>query len=79
MPMYTIVDQETCIACGSCGANALDLFNYDVEGLAYVILDENKGTAEVPLELQEYLEDAFDGCPTDSIKIATSPIIIEMV
>ncbi|MDF2066602.1 ferredoxin [Bacillus sp. Cr_A10] len=79
MPKYTIVDQETCIACGSCGASAPDIFDYDDEGLAYVILDENKGTTEVPLELQEDLEDAFDGCPTDSIKIATSPIIIEMV
>lgn len=64
MPMYTIVDQETCIACG---ASAPDIFDYDEEGLAYVIFDENKGTAEVPLELHEDLEDAFDGCPTNSI------------
>ena len=32
--------------------------------------DDNQGTAEVPEELYEDMEDAIDGCPTDSIKIA---------
>ena len=30
----------------------------------------NTGNTEVPEELMEDLEDAYDGCPTDSIKIA---------
>ena len=70
---YTIVDQDTCIACGACGAAAPDIYDYDDEGIAYVILDANAGTAAVPEKLQESLEDAFDGCPTDSIKVETEP------
>ena len=67
---YTIVDMDTCIACGACGAAAPDIYDYDDEGIAFVILDDNQGTAEVPEELYEDMEDALDGCPTDSIKIA---------
>jgi len=67
---YTIVDMDTCIACGACGAAAPDIYDYDDEGIAYVILDDNKGIEAVPEELLEDMEDAFEGCPTDSIKIA---------
>lgn len=70
MAKYTIVDKDTCIACGACGAAAPDIFDYDDEGLAGNILDDNKGIVEVPEELHEDLEDAFEGCPTDSIKVA---------
>lgn len=73
MPKYTIVDQDTCIACGACGAAAPDIYDYDDDGLAYVILDDNTGTTEVPVELLEDMEDAFDGCPTESIKVADAP------
>jgi ferredoxin len=79
MPKFTIVDQETCIACGACGASAPEIFDYDDEGLAYVILDNNLGTAEVPEDLHDDLEDAFEGCPTESIKMANKPIIKETV
>ena len=47
-----------------------DIYDYDDEGIAYVILDDNKGIEAVPEELLEDMEDAFEGCPTDSIKIA---------
>lgn len=70
MAKYTIVDMDTCIACGACGAAAPDIYDYDDEGIAYVILDDNKGIEAVPEELLEDMEDAFEGCPTDSIKIA---------
>ncbi len=73
MPKYTIVDKETCIACGACGAAAPDIYDYDDEGIAYVVLDENKGTTEVPEVLEEDMMDAYEGCPTDSIKIADKP------
>ena len=61
---------DTCIACGACGAAAPDIYDYDDEGIAYVILDDNKGIEAVPEELLEDMEDAFEGCPTDPIKIA---------
>ncbi|GAF65340.1 ferredoxin [Alkalihalobacillus trypoxylicola] len=70
MPKFTIVDQDTCIACGACGAAAPDIYDYDDEGIAFVILDDNKGVTEVPEELEEDMIDALEGCPTDSIKVA---------
>ncbi|UOR12429.1 ferredoxin [Halobacillus amylolyticus] len=70
MAKFTIVDQDTCIACGACGAAAPDIFDYDDEGLAYALLDDNEGIKEVPEIYEEDMEDAYDGCPTDSIKIA---------
>ncbi|MBM7569793.1 ferredoxin [Aquibacillus albus] len=69
MAKFTIVDKETCIACGACGATAPDIFDYDDEGIAYVRLDNNKGTATVPSELEDDLLDAYEECPTESIKI----------
>ncbi|WP_173916269.1 ferredoxin [Halobacillus sp. Marseille-Q1614] len=73
MPKYTMVDKDTCIACGACGAAAPDIYDYDDEGLAHVVLDENKGIETVPEFLEEDMEDALEGCPTDSIKIAEEP------
>lgn len=67
---YTVVDQETCIGCG---AAAPEIFDYNDEGVAFVILDENEGTAEVAEGLFDDLDDALEGCPTDSIKVETSP------
>jgi ferredoxin len=67
---YTVVDQETCIACG---AAAPEIFDYNDEGVAFVILDENEGTAEVPEGFLDDLDDAVEGCPIDSIKVETSP------
>lgn len=74
MAKYTIVDKETCIACGACGAAAPDIYDYDDEGIAFVILDENKGIAEVPDELLDDMEDALEGCPTESIKVSDKPL-----
>lgn len=73
MATYTIVDQETCIVCGACGATAPEIFDYNDEGIAFSILDANAGITEVSEDLEEDLEDAFDGCPTDSIKLETEP------
>ncbi|WP_426452367.1 ferredoxin [Paenibacillus sp. S-38] len=75
MAKYTIVDKETCIACGACGATAPDIYDYDDEGLAEVIYeaDGNKGVTEIPDDLYDDLQDAQDGCPTDSIKVADTP------
>ncbi|MDT8860714.1 ferredoxin [Alkalihalobacillus sp. MEB130] len=73
MGKYTIVDKETCIACGACGATAPDIFDFDEEGISFVILDENEGTETIPVDLLEDLEDAREGCPTESIKVADEP------
>lgn len=68
--MYCIVNRETCISCGACGASAPDVFEYCDEGLSFVHLDDNEGTAEIPEELRDDVEDAYEGCPTDAIKIS---------
>ncbi|WP_077621695.1 ferredoxin [Sediminibacillus massiliensis] len=73
MPKFTMVDQETCIACGACGAAAPDIFDYDDEGIALAFADNNHGTTSIHSDLEEDLLDAHDGCPTDSIKIAETP------
>ncbi len=75
MAKYTWVEKETCIACGACGATAPDIYDYDDEGLAEVIYqgDNNRGITEIPEELYDDLQDAQDGCPTDSIKISDEP------
>jgi ferredoxin len=75
MAKFTWVEKESCIACGACGSTAPDLFDYDDEGIAVVIYegDANRGVTEIPEDLHEDLQDAADGCPTDSIKIADVP------
>ncbi|MGE7040782.1 ferredoxin, partial [Staphylococcus hominis] len=65
MAKYTIVDMDTCIACGACGAAAPDIYDYDDEGIAFVILDDNQGTAEVPDALSKDMEDATESCQTN--------------
>ncbi|MCS1350953.1 ferredoxin [Mechercharimyces sp. CAU 1602] len=67
--MRTWVDKDTCIACGACGAAAPDVYDYDEDGIAYVILDNNTGTAIIEEDLHEEVRDAQEGCPTDSIKV----------
>ncbi|RAP77976.1 ferredoxin [Paenibacillus montanisoli] len=75
MSKFTWVEKDTCIACGACGATAPDIYDYDDEGLAEVIYgnDGNHGNTEIPSDLYDDLQDAADGCPTDSIKIADAP------
>ena len=70
MAKYTIVDQETCIACGTCGACAPDIYDYDEEGIAFVTLDDNRGMVEIPDDLHEDMQDALESCPSGSIKVA---------
>ncbi|MFD2045894.1 ferredoxin [Ornithinibacillus salinisoli] len=70
---YTIIDKDTCIACGACGAAAPEIYDYDDEGLAYVVIDNNQGNKNIPESLQEDVIDAFEGCPSDSLKISEKP------
>ncbi|PXW85886.1 ferredoxin [Pseudogracilibacillus auburnensis] len=70
---YTIVNQDTCISCGSCGAIAPDIFAYDDAGLSYFIGDDNVGNIPVDEDVLFDLEDAHDECPTGSIKVSNEP------
>ncbi|WKB37106.1 ferredoxin [Terrilactibacillus sp. S3-3] len=73
MAKFTIIDKDTCIACGACGASAPDIYDYDEEGIAFCSLDDNTGRAEVPEELIDDMVDAFEGCPTKSVRVADKP------
>ncbi|MFB5266394.1 ferredoxin [Paenibacillus enshidis] len=75
MAKYTWVEKDTCIACGACGATAPDIYDYDDEGLAEVIFegDNNRGIIAIGEDLYDDMQDACDGCPTDSIKISDEP------
>lgn len=75
MAKYIIVDKAECIACGSCGSAAPELFEYDGEGLAEVIFsgDNNQGVTAIPQDLEDDLMDAMDGCPTECIKVQETP------
>ena len=75
MSKYTWVEKDTCIACGACGATAPDIYDQDDEGLAEVIFDgdANQGIKAIPEDLFDDMQDACDGCPTDSIKVADEP------
>ncbi len=73
MEKFTIVDRETCIACGTCGSTAPDIYDYDEEGKSFVLLDNNQGNTEVSDELIDDMIDAYEGCPSDSIKISEEP------
>ncbi|RYM04716.1 ferredoxin [Sporolactobacillus sp. THM7-7] len=72
-PQYTRVDQDTCISCGACEMAAPDIFNYDDQGLAFSIIDGNKGVKPIPEELLIDLTDAYEGCPTESILVSDQP------
>lgn len=71
MAKYSVVEKAECIACGSCGATAPEIFDFDGEGLAEVIIngDSNKGVTEIPEDLEEALADAVESCPTNCIKV----------
>lgn len=73
MAKFTWVDKVTCIAYGACGATAPDLYDYDDEGIAYVMIDQNQGIAKVQESLLDDMDDAQAGCPTDSIKVQDQP------
>ena len=56
---------------------APDIYDYDDEGIAFVILDDNQGTAEVPEELYEDMEDALEGVQLIQLKLKKS-LLMEM-
>jgi len=73
MKKYTLVDQDTCIACNACGAIVPAIFEYDDDGLSFSILDDNKGITPIAEELADDFMEAYEGCPTESIKLANEP------
>lgn len=59
--MKVKVIEEKCIGCGACIAIAPEIFDYNDDGLATVIVDV------VPKELEELAVDALESCPVSAI------------
>lgn len=73
MAKYTKINQETCIACGSCSAEAPDIFAELEDGIAFSILDDNKGITLVEEVYLEDLDYALESCPTESVLVQDIP------
>lgn len=73
MSKYTKIDKETCIACGSCSAEAPEIFGEDDAGIAFSMLDDNQGITPVDVELEEDLQYAQESCPTESVRVEENP------
>ncbi len=73
MAKFTKIDQDTCIACGSCSAEAPDIFEENGSGVAFSKLDDNKGITEVSEEFLEDLDYALESCPTESVLVQDTP------
>lgn len=75
MAKYSVVDKGECIACGSCGSAAPEIFEYDGDGLAEVVYqgDNNQGATAIPEDLQDELQEAAESCPTECIKVQDAP------
>lgn len=61
--MKAIVDQDTCISCGSCVSICSDVFEFNSDDKAYSIVDT------IPEEHEESAKEARDSCPVDAIDI----------
>lgn len=72
MAKFAVVEKGGCIACGSCGATAPEIFDFDGDGLAENIYggDGNKGATEIPADLADALDEAVESCPTSCIKVS---------
>jgi ferredoxin len=69
------VDQDHCTGDGLCVQYAPDIFEFDVDGLAYVkgsdgeLLTAPGATTEVPASLRLAVIDSADECPGDCIHV----------
>ena len=73
MGKYTMINKDTCIACGSCGALAEDVFENDEDGFAFCKLDDNNGIVPIDEHLLEDVIEAIDCCPSESILLSDEP------
>ncbi|EGQ1659712.1 ferredoxin [Staphylococcus pseudintermedius] len=79
MSYYAYVDRDMCIACSACGAAAPRLFRYDAQGIAYMCLDCNSGTAQIPKCDLGNLDDAVENCPTSAITVGKQPFSLSSI
>ncbi len=62
------LNQDTCIACGTCGALMPEAFEFDEKAGKYSVKPEFR-EIEVDEETYKRLKEAESMCPTQSIKV----------
>lgn len=67
--MKTRIIREDCIACGNCNAICPDIYDYDEDGIAYCIIDENNMTEVVPDKYRSLVLEAQVNCPTEAVYV----------
>lgn len=76
--MRVKVDQDKCTGDGLCVQYAPDVFEFDIDGLAYVKGDDGElqlapgALVDVPESLRVAVIDAADECPGDCIYVTGS-------
>ena len=63
MAKKTHIEKDLCIGCGLCTATVPEVFDWDDDGKAHVIVDE------VPANLSDAVNSAAADCPTQAIII----------
>lgn len=70
---YTKIERESCIACGLCQLIAPNLYEYDENGIAYTVQDNNAGITPILEDEFDSFKKAYTSCPTGAIKRSTTP------
>ncbi len=60
--MKVKVNQEKCIGCGACPSLVPEVFDFNDDGLAHVIVEQ------IPEELEEQTIEALENCPVGAIE-----------
>ncbi|MFD4246109.1 ferredoxin [Streptomyces sp. IBSNAI002] len=74
-PLEVWIDQDLCTGDGICAQYAPEVFELDIDGLAYVkspedeLLQEAGATTPVPLTLLQDVVDSAKECPGDCIHV----------
>lgn len=73
-PLEVWIDQDLCTGDGICAQYAPEVFELDIDGLAYVkggddLLQEPGATTPVPLPLLRDVTDSAKECPGDCIHV----------
>lgn len=59
--MKVTVDQDLCISCGLCISTCDEVFHWNADDRAEAV------STDVPAELEQDVQEAIDGCPTEAI------------
>jgi ferredoxin len=83
-PLEVWIDQDLCTGDGICVQYAPEVFELDIDGLAYVrgegaeLLAEPGATVPVPLTLLQDVVDSAKECPGDCIHVRRSRDLVEV-